>query len=277
MSLYVTLTSHGAKFVDGDIINTQNDFRIDLKSPLSFPANRYEVALVEMSFKSFWLVDLGRFTIWKSDPRDKVKTFNSFATFDHHIFVHDGIKLEELCKLLTFKLQSKGVSFKYLGDNFIDIELESLDSFDIIGHFATLLHKEKDYLNEIQQIPNQDEFMMESFTKRINFDQKHNKCFVNLNMISYIENLFVYTNIIEDIHISEEKKKLLRIVPVNHSNDFFNNVIFSNPHYVPVENDFIERIRMSVLDSRGDKIKFIDMFSNVIYKLHFRHKKYQYK
>jgi hypothetical protein len=31
------------------------------------------------------------------------------------------------------------------------------------------------------------------------------------------------------------------------------------------------------LDSRGDKIKFIDMFSNVIYKLHFRHKKYQYK
>ena len=56
--------------------------------------------------------------------------------------------------------------------------------------------------------------------------------------------------------------------------DFLNNFIITNPHYLPLENDFIEKIRMTVRDSRGEDINFIDEFSNVIYKLHFRPKLY---
>ena len=272
MSLYVTLASHGAKIFDGDRPNHKNDFRIDLKTQINLPVNKYEVALVEMSFKSFWLVNLGRFTIFKPTKIG----FPDFTDFDSDIFVHDGIKLIEIIKLINHKIQNFGVKLIYISENYIKIEIRENREVVITGHFATLINREKEYLDEIKQIIDPKELVNDRFiTKQMKFKNVSLvSCFIHLNTLSYVENLFVYTNIIEDVFISEEKKKLLKIVPVNHGTDFLNNFIITNPHYLPLENDFIEKIRMTVRDSRGEDINFIDEFSNVIYKLHFRPKLY---
>lgn len=277
MSLYVTLASHGAKIFDGDRMNRQNDFRIDLKTQINLPVNKYEVALVEMSFKSFWLVNIGRFTIFKPSKEGQP----DFVDLDTDIYVHDGIRLIELIKVINFKTEKFGVKFEYISRSYFKIEIKDNREFVIKGHFASLLNREKEYLEEIRQFSDPSSELASYvrsgrlYTKQMKFKNVSLvKCFIHLNIITLVENLFIYTNIIEDVYISEDKKKLLKIVPVRHAHDFMNNVIITNPHYLPLENDFIEKIRMTVRDARGENIHFIDEFSNVIYKLHFRPKQH---
>jgi hypothetical protein len=231
-----------------------------------------------MSFKSFWLVKLGKFTIWNQNSLKDSVVLPDMAEFHSDVYIYDGISLSSLCRFLTEKFRQYEIEFKYLEENFVQIFVPNNRELTIVGHFATLMHKnDKNFRIGEDEVHLQFDFnsLKEIITKKITFKHEDsNKCFVNFTKLCFVENLFVYTNIIEDVCISEDKKKLLKIVPVTHGNDFSNNVIFINPHYVPIENDFIERIRMSVTDAQGEDIKFVDIFSNIIYKLHFRPKQY---
>ena len=103
------------------------------------------MALVEISF---WLVNLGRYTILKPGE----KGFPDFTDFDSDTFVHDGIKLREIIKLINHKVQNFGVKLIYISENFIKIEIRENREFVITGHFATLLNRKNEYLEEIKLI-----------------------------------------------------------------------------------------------------------------------------
>ena len=47
---------------------------------------------------------------------------------------------------------------------------------------------------------------------------------------------------------------------------------FDFPHYLSLDTNYVENIRVYVRDSVGNKIKFNDKHSRVVYKLHFRPK-----
>ena len=83
---------------------------------------------------------------------------------------------------------------------------------------------------------------------------------------------FVYTNIIENQHVGSQMVRLLRILNVNDSNNNSLSKTFDFPHYLSLDTNYVENIRMYVKDSVGNKIKFSDPHSRVVYKLHFRAK-----
>ncbi len=85
MSYYVTLPSNGAdlKCEHRKLNYTQSDFVIDLKVPLDFSHREYEVALSEMSYRKYWLINIGNFKVKDTIQHKILKEVN--------IVVLDGI------------------------------------------------------------------------------------------------------------------------------------------------------------------------------------------
>jgi hypothetical protein len=377
MSFYITLPSHGADVLSdfGKSINSQSDFSINLKKPLSLPINKYEVSLVEMTFKNSWLINLGNFVL-----KDK----NNSIIFNEDIFTYDGLLLNELCRFLNEKFEdlilfkdsttqlannlandiinstpvvnklltepkvnsnninssevflkllehdASKIRFLYVEATNIGIYVPEGYKLKITGFFAQLINQRIDsnlhkgflfgrkYLSESVKNDNKDNTSNEVLEKNdkkleneplfeldkdgqleieknlsvnpIRFQMVNHenpdtieftggqwrtaKTHLNFDNIKCIENLYVYTDIIEDCYVGQDMKKLLRIVQVKSNFDNLNGVYFNDPHYVPIENEQIDRIRMIVRDSEGNSIKFSDNHSSVIYKLHFRVKNY---
>lgn len=315
MNFYVTLPSHSADTDStyGKENNFQNSFETKLKIPYNFPSNMYEVALVEMSFKSFWKINIGNFHL--SERKNKVVV----SWFDNDIFVYDGIPINELCRFLNEKfdtedmraiekrilnngdqnlkeklkrdqnstingindtINSTRVNFIPLDNNNIAIFVPEGKKLEINGYFASLLHNKiqsgshNGFLFDVRKDLHSSVVQNDIDKITIYGADKAFVCHLNFPHLSYIENVFVYSDIIEDVYVGNSMSKLLRIVPVKMGFNNLNTISFTDPHYIPLENDYLERIRMTVMDSEGNRIKFIDNHSSVIYKLHFQPKKY---
>lgn len=347
MSFYVTLPSHSADLVSdyGKKINSQSDFNVYLKKSISLPINKYEVSLVEMTFKNSWRFLLGRFIL--KDDKDLI-------IFDENIYIYDGLSLKETCRFLTEKFNdieteelesnkkiiqkrlqneeppseineffirnSKDINKRRLKELVFNFDLDKVNFFfvesknisiyipgryklKIEGFFSQLIYQRVDngshngllfgnesyWKGQLDYNWTDDE---EPLSQRLKRPHKlisqvdpmaielyggywmTAKAFLNYEYIKRIESLYVYTNIIEDTYVGDDKKKLLRIVAVNTGFDNYNVVIFNNPHYIPLENDFIDHIRMIVKDAEGNNIQFTETYTPVIYKLHFRKKEY---
>jgi hypothetical protein len=86
-----------------------------------------------------------------------------------------------------------------------------------------------------------------------------------------IGELFVYTDIITHQFIGDTKAKVLRVVAVEtalkSSKKHFSK-LYDTPHYVPLERNNIETIKINIRDKTGNTIRFAN--GAVIVKLHFR-------
>lgn len=336
MSFYVTLPSHGADLLSeyGKKSNKQNDFTINLKKTIKLPLNSYEVALVEMSFRNFWKVNLGRFKIIRNQNE---------IIFDEDILIYDGMPIGEICRFLNnkFEIHKSGieadltmkeyfeeiekkrsqndikklltnydlnrVNFIYLGNNSVSIYVPEDFSLDITGLFARLIYKRNDNFDGygefvgrkyvgidwknfshyhtknpssvlakretakgdfkmLQHDPNNVKFAGDSW--------KTTRLYFNFEKLKYIQELFVYTDIIEESHVGQIMSRLLRVVKVDSDFDNISSITYNNGHYIGLENDQFDQIRMIVKDSFGNEIQFLDEFTPVTYKLHFRPKEY---
>lgn len=314
MSFYVTLPSHGADTESeyGKATNSQCDFTINLKKPIDLPINKYEVALVEMTFKNFWSVNLGNFKL-----EDKYGNM----IFNEDIIIYDGLKIKDLCRHLTEKfaqiqyysllrydpeidqynrtLEKRGdsekhfvltnfdlkkVNFICISEHYISVYVPTSLNLTIHGLFSQLIYQRSEDYNEFngQKIPKL--FDIQKLSTLIKQDDpdtivfkgdgsKTTRICMNYPSLKVIQNLFVYTNIIEDSHVGEEMAKLLRVIQVDSDFNNISGVSFDEGHYVSLENDYIDHIRMLVKDSTGQSIKFLDRIVPVSYKLHFRSKK----
>lgn len=324
MSFYVTLPSHGADTTSeyGKATNKQNDFTINLKKSINLPIDRYEVALVEMSFKNFWLINLGKFIL--KDEDDNV-------LFNEDIFIYDGLKIKEVCRYLNNKFHNidgnihkdtvemykrnelknpssdvkslltnfdlRAVNFVCLEENIISVYIPDGFELTVFGLFPQLIYRRIEDNDDFDQRPTdvdheEDDVRIEinqllervkraRIIKQENLDSitfignSHKSCRLvfNYNSLKIIQSLFVYTNIIESSHVGENMAKLLRVVQVSNDFDNVSGVIFDEGHYISLDNDYIDHIRMIVKDSTGESIKFLDNLTPVTYKLHFRPKK----
>jgi hypothetical protein len=293
MSYYVTLPSNGAdlKSEHGILNNSQSDFEIELKVPLDFSYKEYEVALAEISFRKTWLINIGNFKIIDTIQKNIIKEVN--------IQVLDGITIKKLIyiinehlkdytpKNLLINKQYSNVTLSLFDDGKLEIHVPLGFNLEINGYFATLLrHRASTQQNYGQtwmemerdkQIYAQNNVIISNKSKLtiLGHERLSTKCHIVNNFLKYVEELFVYTNIIDDVHVGGEMLKLLKVVSVNAGFDEVFSEVFHTPHYLSLDSRFIDRIRLFICDSEGNKIRFTDEHSRVVYKLHFRPKYYK--
>ena len=281
MSHYVTLPSNGADLSSdyGLEYNTQTDFETDLKIPLNFSNQSFEVGLSEFTFRKLWLINLGTFKIINNN-QNKVLVQKT-------IEVIDGISVSEIIKTINKQLfdkslkQNETIKFENYNNNNILIRIPSGITLEIRGYFKTLLSqrsttplhygidddelRDQEILFELNNIVNFKEGIQIKGHSSLSV-----KCNFVVQNIRYIENLYIYTDIIQDVHVGSSMLKLLKVIPVKGDlNELVSELIYF-PHYIPLDGRLIDRIRMRVCDSEGNPIKFIDQHSRVVYKLHFK-------
>ena len=279
MDFYVTLPSSGSdlKTEYGKLNNTKTDFETHLKIPLDFDHKKYQVALSEFTYKKSWLINIGEFKLTKKlNPNATFEamniTCNSIDGMDISKVIHNlNYQFQTLLKprlpdnsRLFFTLNEWGV---------LQIDVPYGFLFEMKGYFVSLLMEGKDLtvyskkLNESVDIVSYDHIKVDGDK----VDSTMNALFFLVsNSLNYIEELYIYTNIIHDVHVGSETLKLLRIVTVGSSDNHMTSDIFNVPHYLPLDSSFIETIRMFIRDSKGNKIRFLNNFSQVTYKLHFK-------
>ena len=108
MNYYITLPSSGADLQSeyGKKNNTQTDFFTKLGKSIDISNQEYEVALVEISFRVSWLVNLGSFEIISSNP---IKNFKQDYKKDITV-----IDYENLSKLTIIQFSFKPATLNSL-------------------------------------------------------------------------------------------------------------------------------------------------------------------
>ena len=87
-----------------------------------------------------------------------------------------------------------------------------------------------------------------------------------------IKYAFLYCDVISDQFVGDVASKILSVIPVEQQTTNNQEIVthYDNLHYVPVQLKYFSTINISLRDARGDLIRFADLFSATIVKLHFR-------
>jgi hypothetical protein len=273
MNFYVTLPSNGSDLTSeyGKLNNTKSDFESELKIPLDLEYKKYEVGLTEISFNKSFNINIGRFILFDT-------TLNK-NLFDVQINMLDGQPFSEVLTMLnihlnTFESTNTDDKIAFIISNKtgqVEITVPETCSLEIKGYFASLLESTlqiSDFGKALKNF-NQPKFhSLDHITiyPGLVSSQVASTC----THLNYIQQLYIYTNIIDEVHVGNEMLKLMRVVTVRGELNQNISEIFTVPHYLPLDSSYIERIRMFVCDVEGNKIDFHQQKSNVIYKLHFK-------
>jgi len=105
---------------------------------------------------------------------------------------------------------------------------------------------------------------------QVSFREKYYDIPEMVNLIKYI---YVYTDFIKQQYFGDSYLPLIKSVLIDDAmanNNLIN--IYNNPDYVEVNKSIINTIKIEIKDTAGDYIKFNDIYSPVLIKLHFRPK-----
>ena len=279
MDFYVTLPSSGSDLISeyGKLNNTKTDFETHLKIPLDFDHKKYQVALSEFTYKKSWVINIGEFKLTK-----KVNPNATFEAMNITCNSVDGMDISQVIHNLNYQFQTllkprlpenTRLYFTLNESGVLKIDVPYGYLFEIKGYFVSLLLEGKDLsfyskpLNESIDIVSYDHIKIDGNK----LDSKLNAIFFLVsNSLNYIDELYIYSNIIHGVHVGSEMLKLLRVVSVSSSDNHITSEVFNVPHYLPLDSSLIETIRMFIRDSKGNKIHFLNNFSQVTYKLHFK-------
>ena len=282
MSHYVTLPSNGSDLQtkNGLRNNTQSDFSIDLKVPLVFPYKAYEVGLSEVSYKKNWIVDLGKFTVIDNDQ--------NLILLETNIYTMDGISMKYVIAVIDSalnnfpkkKLYGK-IAFNLDLNGKLEFEIPENISIKIEGYFVSVISSRSAAnllkyrvcmdINEQEQTKNINQTCLTLLGTKAG---EKSVCYIMADYLRVVEHLYIYTNIIDNVHVGSEMIKLLKTMPVKSKFNEIVSDVFDFPQYLPLDSGYIDRIRMFICDCEGNKLKFADNYSSVVYKLHFRPKAY---
>lgn len=287
MSFYVTLPSNSSMDLYPD--NTMTEFTILLKEPIKLDV-QYEVALVELTYKHSWSLEVGQLII-------QPLIGSSYDVFK--LIFHDGESI------LSFTHRLNGEIWKYFIKKEYDRRLELGKTSQEIPQsikipknpFNTTL-REDDVVDEIKassyfrSIPSFSadpyKFIIYPREYRIRFDGdiltilnlepnwyagNVEKKYIESGIIndpspSIINSLFIYCDIINYQYVGDAYAPLLRSVVVDNGYLKTAWVNYDNPHYLSVNKYYINSIRVEIRDDTGKKIQFEN--GRVIVKLHFR-------
>jgi hypothetical protein len=110
----------------------------------------------------------------------------------------------------------------------------------------------------MNQDPNNSSYIVDKIYETVHLAAK-------LNLVNQF---VIYTDIIQEQYYGGQQQQVL------HTMNISNTVppIIDSPHYVAVNKSVLTSINMRICDRTGEPIKFSDLFSNVLVKLHFRKK-----
>lgn len=289
MDFYVTLPSKGSDLVSeyGKLNNTKSDFETELKIPLELEHKKYEVGLTEFSFRRSWLANMGNFRMFDYIS-NKDLFHNDIEILDgqpsmhaiHIINLHmnsftvtssdSNVKNSDLSHTRIKKIS---IFFNKFGK--VEIRLPYGIGLEIRGYFASLLRTTNQIGADgkillIAGSQNMSEFKSHDHLLIIGDGKNSTQFDITSSTINYIQEIYIYTDIINEVHVGNKMLKLLRVVSVPSKYDENISVIFNVPHYLSLDSSLIEIIRMFICDSSGNKIRFLDNHSQVLYKLHFK-------
>jgi hypothetical protein len=92
------------------------------------------------------------------------------------------------------------------------------------------------------------------------------------HVINVINQACLYCDLIEDQYFGDVLAPILQVINLKSSENHDTVTFYENPMYVNVKKSVINSINIKILDLSGNPIKFEDIFSFVILKLHFRKK-----
>ena len=313
MSYFVTLPSNGADLKTEEDLqnNTQTDFVIKLNRTLNFFQQEYEVGLAEIWFNLNWKVNMGNIAMIHStliEINNGVEKFNRIEIFNQDIEWFDGDHISGLIVHLNNLLKTD------LLKNNIDSKTNKIIK-DFLKTKFRLTHDQKSlliftspsikikisgYLRQILRHPESDIDGLQFQGDQINqkdlkkhfdnpIEDENSISLIEDNLFaakfdfvtdkkSVIEEIFVYSDIIDYQYVASSMSQLLRVVTVNKNQlNLVCNTLYNNPDYLPLIKNRVSSIRLFMRDSMGNPIRFSNPYSRVIYKLHFRQKQKYYK
>lgn len=88
--------------------------------------------------------------------------------------------------------------------------------------------------------------------------------------LNTINNAVVLTDLIDDQYFGDTMSPVLYTLNLKSSSTAETVTVMDNPQYLPVKKSYISSINIQLFDLTGQPIKFSDIFSVVILKLHFK-------
>lgn len=269
--------------------NTMTDFSVQLIEPLRLDI-KYEVALVELTYKHSWSLDVGKLTIHNLDSIE----FDEF-----NLIYHDGENIASFTNRLNSEILEFFIKKEYMKRYLIFTSNDEIPEHIKIPstHYDSLI-RDQSVVNEINKslIDNIPQFRSEKYriyiyvpkSQEIKFDGKilnilnlqniwyksqNDERYIQSGVINdpnpnFVQSLFIYCDIIDYQYVGDAYVPLLRNVVVD--NQYLKTawVHYDNPHYVSINKSQISTIKVEIRDDTGQKIKFDN--GKVILKLHFR-------
>lgn len=272
--------------------NSISDFTVTLKQPIRFDC-QYEVALVELTYKHSWSLNVGKLFIELADQ-------DGWDSLD--LIYHDGENIKNFALRLNAQVQQYYIEKEY-NRRFIMRESGKTEQNLILPDSKyTSTNKNFEVLDQILSsnwYRNLPMFTADPYRFVINFRDKsrvrfdgniikilnlennwykaiENAQFITAGLIddpnpNIIESLFIYCDIIDYQFVGDAYAPLLRNVVVDNIFPKTAWMHYDNPHYVDINKSEISTIHVEIRDDIGEKIRFDG--GKVIIKLHFRPKK----
>jgi hypothetical protein len=276
MSFYITLPSN----VNNNVVeNTQSNYTTTLQTPIEV-VGEYEVALVEFAYREFIEVDLGKILV-------KFKNDNNFRQCK--IIAYENEPKDHFITRLNFRMSHYFSLLEYYSKDinvYEDNELKiaeliktKFNKADYEKVFASIkpicpkIEKSADGLH--LKIPEGsikfEGYAQNLFNAKTELNSDHTFVLFS-ELLNFYDYMYVYCDIIQYQRIGDQYGQLLRTI--TKTSDFNKTIekIFIHPHYLPVSNSIINTINIRITDPSGNQVKFGNINSKVIAKLHFRPK-----
>lgn len=258
MNFYITLLSNASMQTYPE--NKQSNFTTILKNPLDL-GEKYEVALVEISYLHSIINEVGTVVIYKDNK----------AIFGFPISVKENTDFVKFIDLINqeifesyLKIDSTGSkNIKDYYDKLPFIEGHKDPGFFKISVPSKIKIKFSGKISAILGV----EALYDEYNSK-------NKVFpANDHMIHVIDSFLIYVDIVEDQIFGDSMSSIIKAVIPKGNNGERVSILYDNPHYVNLKKTSFNSIHISIRDSAGELIKFSNLLEKVILKLHFRVKK----
>ena len=279
MSFYMTLPSNSSS---NHYNNKQSNYTTKLDNPLSFSVP-YEVALVEFSYRQYLSFDIGMIKI-------KFNKDNDYRPCRIRIF--DNEPIEHLIERMNYEISEYYTKLAFLvNTNKID---PYQDHFEMIRDFDKHLKEglvfdrsqqptikmptfglKKDYKNRLfLDIPENTIVVFDGYCNTLFKGYQEMKSYHEFVLLSeflnFVDYLMVYCDIVDPQNVGDTYAQLLRTICTTGEFNKSTEKIYTTPHYIPVCKSFITNINIDIRDPSGEQVKFENLLSKVLVKLHFR-------
>ena len=266
-SFYVTLPSNVFSYENNKI----SDYTTYLPKPLHL-TDDYHVALTEISYTKSWYNVQRMSEFHVHDPRFIINGITGISP-GWYKSINDLInvinnRINNLQELHELKRRPKLI----LNEHGQTVSME----LGLIDHEIPVNLRLGDELEEMLGLStseriNQNEIVKIDSLLDVDSIQNNQRCAVRpFDMKAGIHSLMIYSDIVSYSIVGNAQANFLRSAHVDDKYEFGSDVslIFRKPYYLPVNSNYIDKIRINIKDDSGNPIQF--QFGRVSVTLHFK-------